>query len=74
MNTLAFPSLEGLTDEQKLAIRELCKRQEGRLFFGVSIGTCIADFKRANVLRETNPEKAQTNETALFALCGHIPQ
>jgi len=69
-----FPSMEGLTTDQKMAIAELWKNQQGRAFVGVSIGICINDFRDANSLLKSNPEKAKTNEAALFALCGYTPQ
>ena len=68
-----LPSLDGLTEKQKLAIGELWKNQQGKFFNGTSILSCITDFNRANTLKAEDPEKAEANISALFALCGYTP-
>ena len=65
--------IEVLTEAQSKAVAKLTKDQEPKLFRGISIPLVIADFKRANILKATNPEKAASNEKALFALCGYDP-
>lgn len=66
--------LEGLTPEQQKAVETLKENQEGRLFVGYTPETIANDFREANKLHETHPEKAKENAQALFALCGYTPE
>lgn len=65
--------IEGLTKEQCKAIAQWEKNQASKFFCGISIAWVIHDFKIANILRDTDPAKANSNEKALFALCGYDP-
>lgn len=65
--------IEGLTEDQNKAVAQWEKNQESKFFRGTSIAWVIHDFKVANILRETDPAKADSNEKALFALCGYDP-
>lgn len=65
--------LEGLTDLQKKAVQKLIDDQTKKFFRGISIKFLIIDFKSANELKKTDPLKADSNEKALFALCGYDP-
>lgn len=68
-----FTLIEGLTENQSKAVQKLQEDQKTKLFRGISIKFLISDFKTVNTLRENNPTKADSNEKALFALCGYDP-
>ncbi len=65
--------IKGLTEDQSKAVVKLKKYQRKKFFRGISIKFLIVDFKRSNILRATDPTKADSNEQALFALCGYDP-
>ncbi len=72
MDTLPF-SFEGLTNEQKVAISNLWKDNQTKVFTGINISMCIKDFRAANALAQTNPEKAKANEAALLPCAATYP-
>lgn len=59
-----------LTPAQKTAIEIWEKNSAKRIFVGTSVGMLAESFAAANVLRATDPAKAQTVEQALFEICG----
>lgn len=66
-------NLAGLTPHQKKAVEIMIETQKKRMFIGASPEIRISDFKAINVLRLTDPEKAELREKSLFALCGYDP-
>jgi hypothetical protein len=65
--------IEGLTEDQNKAVAKLKEDQKKKFFRGISYEFLITDFRTVNTLRQTNLEKATSNEKALFALCGYDP-
>lgn len=65
--------LTGLTSDQQKAILKLLENQKGRMFIGIFPETTASDFRTVNSLRITDEAKANSNEQALFALCGYDP-
>lgn len=64
---------ERLTEDQSKAIAKLKKDHKKKFFLGVSVKWIIVDFKRANILKATDPEKAASNEKDLFKICHYDP-
>ncbi len=64
---------EELTEDKSKAILKLEEDQKKKFFRGVSVKWVTNDFKRANILKATDPEKAVSNEKDIFKICGYDP-
>lgn len=70
--------LSGLAEEQKLAIGEMWKNHEERIFNGTTLPDTIKSFLRANKMKKSSDadeaRRGTRYEQDLFALCRYSPK
>lgn len=62
---------EGLTDEQREAVRLFIERKKTRYFSGIAVDELIAIFRRINAARARGAEDAREREDRFFEICGY---